>query len=186
MAIHVITTPDAAKSPTDDVVYRQKMARANQVDATEEFKTETVEVEYGDPKRDDKGRVVSQPMTKIVLRYAYDSPFVFAVIRENPDWVNKARDLWQAVASDAIEKLFAVRGLQTKMAPKPEDTNRYNLMAEANAPIEHSARYTALRQAVDSKRDQMQKGIDMIVAAGGNPYDMFPPELPGKYKPIEG
>ncbi|MGH3511447.1 MAG: hypothetical protein ACRDRB_04135 [Pseudonocardiaceae bacterium] len=142
----------AAGDPDDDVVYRQRMARVAQDDAKETFKIEKVTVEYGEP---DKGK---PSMTTITLRYALDSPFVFAAIKDNPDWVNRARDLWYAVSRDAIEKFFALKGVQTKMAAKPEDSNRYNLMAEAGAPIEMAEETMAFLQEREAKNARIRAG----------------------------
>lgn len=160
MAVNVVTTIDGRnpdKDPTDDVVYRQRMMRKEQVDPVEHFKTETLRVEYGEPHKDDKGRTV-QPSSQITLRYAYDSPFIFVTIKDNPDWASRPRDLWQAIASDAIEKFFAVKGLQSKMAPKPEDSNRYNLMAEAGAVIEYDEKTIARFQEIEAKNARIRAG----------------------------
>lgn len=157
MAIRVLTTMDGLnpdKDPTDDVVYRQRMARRDVVDPSETFKTEDVMVEYGEPN---KG---VQPSTTVKLRYAYDSPFVFATIKDNPSWANRARDLWQAVANDAIEKFFAVNGLRSKMAPKPEDTNRYNLMAEADRPIEFHEKTVARFQQLEAEQAENARSAE--------------------------
>ena len=132
MAVHVITQMDSARNPEDDIVNRQRREHAARQDPKEEFKTETVMVEYGPKKAGGRDK------SAVVLRYAWDSCYIFAVYADNPAWADRDRDEWEGSAKNAIEKFLAMRNLRIKMTPKPEDTNRYNVMCETATPIEVS------------------------------------------------
>lgn len=154
MAVHVITQMD--RGTDDDVVTRQRREHQARVDATETFKNVTVKIEYGPKKANG-----SRDRADVVLRYALDSCYIFAVYADNPDWADRDRDEWESGAKNAIEKFLAMKNLQVKMTPKPEDTNRYNVMCEAHKPIEVSEatkqRYLADQAQRERMAQQMQR-----------------------------
>ncbi len=130
MAVTVLAGLD--RMSKDDAVYRQQVEHASRTDPKDTFKMVDIEIEYG-PKLDGK-----RARDKLTLRYAYDSTYLFAVYGDNPAWGNRDRDEWDAGARNAIEKFCATNNLQIKFGPRPEDMNRYNLMAECGRVIEYA------------------------------------------------
>lgn len=185
MAIRVITQPDSVRGsqrdPREDVVWRQRQARAAQEkgDAVETFKTEEVEVEDG--PEDEKGK---RRFSKVILRFAYDSPYIFAVYKDNPDFARRSRQEWTTLATDAIEKFFALRNLRVKMAPKPEDTNRYNVMAETDTAIEWAEDTVKRLEQIHAENEKIKKAREIMEAAGLS--IMTDPLAGTPYRRIEG
>lgn len=109
--------------PENDIVRRQKEARADVVEPTDTFATETVTIEVGDGMRD------------VVIRYAIGSTYAFACYADNRPWQREQRALWQACAGDALERFCAIHNLTPAALPRQEDTNAYNMQIETRAPI---------------------------------------------------
>jgi hypothetical protein len=139
--------PKGGPNIEEDMLARQKRAHARRVDEREEFQREEVTISTG-PKntavvvalrwprsayiqetRDDLDNVVHRE------RVWTGGRFVFAVYSDNPDWHKAARDEWEAGARNALEKFCAMRNLSIVQGPRPEDTNRYNVMVETREPI---------------------------------------------------
>lgn len=156
-----VTITPGSLEPLDenDVVFRQKRALAARQDPTDTFKTESVEVEFG-PKDEKTGKRSRRAVT---LRYAYNSTYLFAVYADNPGWVDVDRDEWEAGARNAIEKFCAVQNLQIKFGPRPEDSNRYNLMVEVARVIEYSEEAVAAMQAERERRARQEAAIAQAI-----------------------
>lgn len=164
MATHVITSPANPSNPASDRLYQMQMEHAARVDPTETFKTEQVKVKAG----------------TVNLKYAWDSPYAFAVFADNAHFQEKDRAEWDAIAKDALEKFAAVKSRQIKFGPRPEDNNRYNHMIECDLPIDFKPEtiehFRKLREAHE-EHERKQKllrdlGIDPAVAAAqaASPY----------------
>ena len=166
MAINVVT--QFAGDPRKDVVSRQRHAalvrEVKRGTAKETYKTVEVEIEDGPP--DEKTH--KRAMTRVRLRYAIDSEYVFAVYGENPNFINRSMEEWRALAAEALHKFAAINHLMVKMGPRNEDGARFNLMAElagkievsdrvkkleAKAKKEHEARLAAVQAALDEEEE---------------------------------
>jgi hypothetical protein len=133
----------------DDFVRRMQAAHARRVDPSDVYKTVQVTVEHG-PKNE-KGVRARSPIT---LRYAMDAPYLFAVFGDNQTWADLDRDEWDAAAKNAIEKFCAVRNLQIKFGPRPEDGNRYNWMCETSRVIEYQESTVAAMQQERERKER--------------------------------
>ncbi len=132
----------------DDQLARQRLLHARRVDEKEEFIKETVKISTG-PKNIAVDVVLRYPRSAQIIEHKDDldnvtkreriwtnGRFIFAVYSDNEDWHKAARDEWEAGARNAIEKFAAVRGAAIISGPRPEDTNRYNIMAECREAIQ--------------------------------------------------
>ncbi len=147
----------------DDTIARQRREHAMRVDPKERFKNEKVVVEDG--PADSKG---NRQRSEIVLRYAVDSPYVFAVYSENKAFHSRGDSEWQASARVALQKFAAMRDLQIKFGPRPEDGTPFNHMAELDKPIEVSDEAKAVfaqqakERAQKVERDEMLRKLGML------------------------
>jgi hypothetical protein len=132
MAVRVSLGTPEGKNPEDDIVYRQQIAAAARQDQSDEYTTAEVEVEFGPaPKSGSRSRA------RLVLKYAYDATFLFAVYADNPELQKIDRDAWDAIARNGLEKFCALKNLAIKLGPLPELHNRYNWHCEVNRVIEY-------------------------------------------------
>lgn len=108
----------------EDIVDRQQRERADIVDPTDEYRTEKVDIDFGNA------------IVPIVLRrqvadeHGRGGNFLFVTLRDNPEWRRQPRDVWQAISADTLEKFCAVNDLQITDPPKPEMGNRYNFVCQ--------------------------------------------------------
>ena len=109
----------------NDIVFRQRLEHAARVAPRDEFRSAVVHVELGP----------LHTRYPITLKYALNSHYVFAVFAENPAFHDRDREEWSHVADNALEKFAAVRGLQIKLGPRPEDMQPRNRMVECDKPI---------------------------------------------------
>jgi hypothetical protein len=160
MAIQMIDRSDP-RFPSDmpigdDMLARQKLLHARRVDEREEFIKETVTVSTG--IKGPGGRsttadiVVRYPRSAQIIEHKDDldnvvrreriwtnGRFIFAVYNDNPAQHSMDRDVWEALARNAIEKFAAVHNANIIFGPRTEDTNRYNIMAECREAIQDAA-----------------------------------------------
>lgn len=152
MTIRVITTPANPANPDEDYVFREQAKRHRTVDKSDEYKFTDMAVEDG--PADAKGK---RQMTNVVMKYALDGNYIFAVYADNPAFHSRGRDEWESVAKNAIEKFAGMKGLQIKLGPRVEDHNRYNFMAEFSRPIENRPETLELFRARRELREEMEK-----------------------------
>jgi len=156
MAFQVIDRSDP-RFPHDmqigpDRLERQIAEHARRVDEREEFVKEPVTVSTGTKGPGGKSItldiVVRYPRSARIVEHKDDlgnvvnreriwsnGRFIFAVFSDNPEAQTLDRDVWEAYARNAIEKFAAVHNANIIFGPRPEDTNRYNIMAECREAI---------------------------------------------------
>ena len=122
MAVTILNTVDDLRR--DDIVTRQKAEIAQRVMPSDTYKTAVTPVKFGNGQR------------SVTLRYPVDGTFVFATWADNPDWHAEDRQIWQAVAGDALDRFCATRGVQSIHPPREETINRYNLFVETRERIQ--------------------------------------------------
>ncbi len=140
--------PQGGPDIDNDRLARQKIEHARKVDEREEFVKETVTISTG-PKNTAANVVVKYPRSAQIVEHKDDlgnverrervwtkGRFAFAVYSDNPDWHKAARDEWEAGAKNGLEKFAAMRGCEIIHGPRPEHTNRYNVMVEFREPIQ--------------------------------------------------
>ncbi len=178
MAVHVITQLNDPSNPDSDIVVRQQQDAARRRDPSDEYKTVEVEIESG-PKDAKNGR---RARVGLMLKFPLDGTHVFAVYGDNPAFHSIDRDEWEAAARNAIEKFAGVRGLSITSGPKPENHNRYNMMAEVNKPIEQRAETLAMFEEQRQQMEQRREAEALMKKMGITPA----PRNTGPYRPIAG
>lgn len=129
MAVTPLTrTPDGRLVPSegnvglhareDDIVLRWQAEAAEREQPSDTYKNVIVEVDVGAEQRDLK------------LRYAAGSRFIFACFSDNPEWHRVPREIWQAMAGEALDKYCAMQGLSALDSAKQEVDNRFNFFVE--------------------------------------------------------
>jgi hypothetical protein len=152
MAFQVIDRSDPRFPPNKEIgadyLARQQMMHARRIDEKEEFVKETMTISTG-PKNTQAEVVVRFPRSARIIEHKDDldnvikreriwtnGRFIFAVYSDNESWHKAARDEWEAGARNAIEKFAAVHNVSITVGPRPEDSNRYNIMAECREAIQ--------------------------------------------------
>lgn len=139
--------PKGGPDIEDDALARQMRAHAARKDEREEFVKEVVTISTG-PSNTAHKVTLRYPRSARIIEHKDDlgniekrervwtnGRYIFAVYADNEGWHKAARDEWGAGACNAIEKFAAVHNVSIIFGPRPEDTNRYNIMAECREAI---------------------------------------------------
>lgn len=134
--------PKGGPNVENDNLSRQQAMIRGRKDEKEIFKTETVPITFG-PKKEKQEVILKWPSSARIIEHRDDldnvvkrervytgGKYIFAVYADNPHWQSVSRDEWQSAATNAIEKFAAMKGVSIVLGPRPEDMNRYNIMAE--------------------------------------------------------
>ena len=154
----------------DRIARQQRLMKKREV-PREQFKTVRVSVEDGPV--DAKG---GRQRSNVTLRYAVDSFYLFAVFAENELFHTRTFDEWKAVATDALQRHCAIKGVGVKFGPRPEDTNRYNFMVEGDKPLEQSPETAARLAEQEKQRAKEAKRQAMLAEMGLAAEDDTGPE----------
>lgn len=126
MAVTIITQVD--RPSKNDKLAQQQAEHRRRVDTRDSYVDEKVTVHFGAGGKD--------ATHDITLTRPINGPYVFITAAKNQAIANhNSYEVWQAVAHDAINKFCGLRSASIKFGPRPEDHNRYNFMAELQAPI---------------------------------------------------
>lgn len=152
MAFSVTMGLKAGVDPMDDAVYRHQYEASKRVDKSDDYKNTTIEVEVGP-----KNATGKRSRTPVVLKYALDGFYIFAVFKDNVPFHSLDREEWEHAAKNALEKFAATGGFQIKLGPRPEDGNRYNFMAELTKPVEMKPETIEVFQRARAEREARER-----------------------------